>query len=85
MCDNYAVVVPPRNFKILSSGTCPDRRNPWTYARSDQLVHFNGEDYITAIGGFAPGVGVVVGDNVNDFGLNHYGVAKSRKKFQMRT
>lgn len=52
-------------IKILETGTCPDSRNPSTYARSAERVHLGALDYNAGIGGFAPGVGVFVQINDN--------------------
>ena len=58
------VTVRQRGFfntiKILETGTCSDGRAPWTYARGPEIVHWQGEDYEAALGGFAPRVGVFV-------------------------
>jgi hypothetical protein len=63
-CGQRVVTVRERAFydaiNILKTGTCPDNRTPWTYARSAEFVHINGFNYRAAIGGFAPGAGVSV-------------------------
>jgi hypothetical protein len=42
------------SLKILQDGTCPDARNPLTYARSPDIVHYgNNAAYHSIVGGFA--------------------------------
>jgi hypothetical protein len=45
---------------ILKSGTCPDNRDPWTYARTSDIFHIFGSARQSAIGGFVPRAGVRV-------------------------
>ncbi len=63
-CGQRVVTVRERAFydaiNILKTGTCPDTRTPWTYARSAEIVHRNGFNYRAVVGGFAPGAGVYV-------------------------
>ena len=59
---------------ILKTGECPDRRGEhlWTYVRGPDAVTINGQAYRLAVGGFAAGAGVFVGDG--SFGYGHFGV-----------
>ena len=48
------------SVEILTSGTCSDNRNPWTYARTSDVVRYGSNAYQSVIGGFAPRAGVRV-------------------------
>ena len=60
---------------ILTSGTCPDARvlPRWSYARTSDSIVVGNDVYQAVIGGFAPGSGAFVYDNV--FDDDEFGVA----------
>ena len=49
---------------ILRTGTCPDNREPLTYARTPDLVRVGNRDYHSVLGSFAPRSGAYVSDSV---------------------
>jgi hypothetical protein len=55
----------PCGFDILETGTCsyvPTGRHEFTYARTSDAVVINGRSTPLVLGGFMPGVGVIVYD-----------------------
>jgi hypothetical protein len=54
------------SLKILQDGTCPDARNPLTYARSPDTVHYGNNAHHSVVGGFAP----CAGARVDDYGYD---------------
>jgi hypothetical protein len=60
-------------IQILKTGACPDRRTPWTCARSLETLHLHGRNFRVVIGSFSPGVGVDVYYDF-DFADDDFGV-----------
>jgi len=58
---------------ILRKGTCPDGREPWTYARSSNALFVGNQRYQAGSGGFARGSGLVV--HFDYFGYDDVAVA----------